>query len=249
MPWTSASQRCLSSSRLKTGRRSADTKKRHQKSVSLQPTSQIDEQAGAAAAASQEQELIRRVIAGDSEAQTRLFATHTAKLYRIALKVLGNKEDAEDAVQDGLCRAYSKLHTFQGRSSLSTWLTQIVINSALMTLRRNKHHLQTSLDGTSDDQNILLHNLVDGRPNPEKACINAEMNSLLAEQIRRLPPTTQQAFLLCYVEGRSRSESVELFGVSSAALKSRVNRACRKLASALSQFVHTDRQQRLSLTT
>lgn len=249
MLWTSPSQHGLSSRQLMADRRSADTKGRLPKSVSPHPTSEINQQAGTAAAASEEQELIRRVVAGDSEAQMRLFATHMPKLYRIALKVLVNKEDAEDAVQDGLCRAYSKLHTFQGRSSFSTWLTQIVINSALMIRRRNKHHLQTSLHEVSDDQKSVLHNLIDVRPNPEKACSRSEMNSLLVQEIRRLSPTAQEAFLLCYVEGRSRSELVELLGISSAALKSRVVRARRKLASALSQLLNTDRQQRLSLTT
>ena len=249
MPWASASQHGLSSRHLMAGRRSADTKKRLQKSVSLHPTSEMNQQAGTAVAASEEQELIRRVIAGDSEAQTRLFATHTAKLYRIALKLLVNKEDAEDAVQDGLCRAYSKLHTFQGRASFSTWLTQIVINSALMIRRRNKHHPQTSLQAMSDEQKSVLYNLIDDRPNPEKVCSRAEMNGLLVQEIRRLSPRAQEAFLLCYVEERSRSELVELLGISSAALKSRVARARRKLASALSQLLNTDRQQRLSLTT
>jgi RNA polymerase sigma-70 factor, ECF subfamily len=109
---------------------------------SLPTPSAPGEQAGVAVATSEEQKLIQQAIAGDSEAQTRLFETYTPRLHRIAFNVLRNNEDAEDAVQDGWCRAYSKLHTFAGRSSFSTWLTRIVINSALLIRRKNRHQVQ-----------------------------------------------------------------------------------------------------------
>src|SRR3984885_14145227 len=76
--------------------------------------------------------LIQRALAGNSSAQQLIFSRYTAKLQRSAFAILRNKEDAEDAVQDGLCRAYANLLSFHVRYSLSTWLTRIVINSALM---------------------------------------------------------------------------------------------------------------------
>src|SRR5208337_1173120 len=94
--------------------------------------------AGSAAAHTRctEWAIVQKAIAGDTEAQEHLFARHRPRLYRTAVALLRNKEDAEDAVQDGLCKAYTHLRSFQGRSSFSTWLTSIVINSALMSRRR-----------------------------------------------------------------------------------------------------------------
>jgi len=99
--------------------------------------------------------LIQQALRRDSRAQHELFATHAARLYRTAYAVLRNKEDAEDAVQNSLCNAFINLRSFKGRSSFSTWLTRIVINSALMIRRRRTAHVQTSLDEMMDDQPVL----------------------------------------------------------------------------------------------
>ena len=82
--------------------------------------------------------LVRKALEGDSEALNKLFARNTRALYQIALRVLGNREDAEDAVQEGLLAAYRNLPRFEGRAKFSTWLTRIVINSARMRLRSLK---------------------------------------------------------------------------------------------------------------
>jgi RNA polymerase sigma-70 factor, ECF subfamily len=197
----------------------------------------------AAATSNQDQMLVQQSIAGNSEAQARLFATHTPKLYRIAFNVLRNKEDAEDAVQDGWCRAYSKLHTFQGRSSLATWLTRIVINSALMIRRRNKH-VQISLNHSSEDQRTLLRDLIDNRPTPEKAYWDGEINCLLVQQIHRLPSSTRAALLLRDVDELSVEESTKVLGIKRSAMKSRTLRARQKLAQRMLPLLRTDPQPR-----
>jgi RNA polymerase sigma-70 factor, ECF subfamily len=190
-----------------------------------------------------DQQLIERAMAGDSAAQSRLFATHTPRLYRVAFSVLRNKEDAEDAVQDGWCRAYSKLRTFERRSSLSTWLTRIVINSALMVRRQNKSRFLISLDEVSDNARGLQHCLVDEGRTPEEACGDGEVNELVAEQIRQLPPPTRTAFLLREVNELSTSESIERLGVNKSALKSRVQRARRRIAQNIRQLLQADCQR------
>jgi len=85
-----------------------------------------------------------RAIAGDRNAREQLFKMHAGKLYRTAFAVLGNKEDTEDALQESWFRAYGNLKSFEGRSSFSTWLTRIVINSGLMILRKNRVDLYAS---------------------------------------------------------------------------------------------------------
>ena len=104
------------------------------------------ERAAASPVVSEEWSLIQQAIGGDSPAQNQIFAGDTAKLHRTAFAILRNKEDAEDAVQEGLYKAYRNLGSFQGRSSLSTWLTRIVINSALMIRRRKNSRPEASLD-------------------------------------------------------------------------------------------------------
>ena len=93
--------------------------------------------------------VVQQAIAGNADAQERLFAGHTRRLYRTVFALLNNKEDAEDALQEGLCKAFTSLRSFQGRSSFSTWLTRIVINSALMARRRRSAHPEASLDETA----------------------------------------------------------------------------------------------------
>jgi RNA polymerase sigma-70 factor, ECF subfamily len=217
-------------------------KRKRRKLTALRPALAANDGA-AAATTNQDQLLAQQAIAANSEAQARLFATHTPKLYRIAFNVLRNKEDAEDAVQDGWCRAYSKLHTFQGRSSLSTWLTRIIINSALMIRRRNKH-VQISLNHASEDQRALLRDLVDNRPTPEEACSDGEMNGLLVQQIHRLPSSTRAALLLRDVDELTIEESTKLLGIKKSAMKSRTLRARQKLAQRMLPLLHTDRQRR-----
>lgn len=196
-------------------------------------------------------ELIEQALTGDRTTQGRLFKTHTSRLYRVAFNVLRNKEDAEDAVQDAWCRAYSKLRTFEGRSSLSTWLTRIVINSALMIHRRNRNKYQflTSLDEVFNDATSVRHCLVDKGHTPEEACGEVEVKGLLMQQIQQLPPTTGPAFQLRDVDGLSTSESMERLGVSKSALKSRVLRARRRIARNMRQLLRADRQKNRSLIT
>jgi hypothetical protein len=90
--------------------------------------------------------VVQQAIAGNAVAQEHLFAPQIGRLYRTAFAVLRNKEDAEDALQDGLCTAYTRLSSFEGRSAFCTWLARIVIDSALMTRRRKRAHAEVSLD-------------------------------------------------------------------------------------------------------
>lgn len=182
------------------------------------------------ATADEDLALMQRAVAGDSEAQTRLFTTHTPRLHRAALGVLRNNEDAEDAVQDTWRKAYSKFHTFEGRSSLSTWLTRITINSALMIRRRHKNVFEISLQETANDDQGSLPQPVDLGPTPEESCRQVELRELLAQHINRLPSLTRAAFLLRDMDGFTTTESIKLLGIKKSALKSRVQRARRRLA-------------------
>jgi RNA polymerase sigma-70 factor (ECF subfamily) len=178
--------------------------------------------------------LVQRAIAGDVNAKELLFAPHLHRLHRVAFAMLRNQEDAEDALQDALCKAYSQLGSFQGRSSFSTWLFRITMNSALMTLRRRRSHSESSLDEVEDNRpGWLRHAAVDKQPNPEQICTLAELDALIEKQISKLSPAEQAAFRYYAVDGFSIRESCQALGVPETILKSRIFRTRRKVARGL----------------
>jgi RNA polymerase sigma-70 factor, ECF subfamily len=178
--------------------------------------------------------IVQQAISGDAEAHENLFARYTGRLYRTAFAVLRNKEDAEDALQNGLCKAFTSLRSFQGRSSFSTWLTRIVINAALMIRRKNNVHPEASLDEILDGQPERLRNgAVDARPSPEKICASIEFKAHFEDHVRQLPPVLQAAFRLRVINGLSATESSQALGIPANTFKSRIFRARQKLTFAL----------------
>jgi RNA polymerase sigma-70 factor (ECF subfamily) len=156
----------------------------------------------------------------------------------MAFAILRNREDAEDAVQDGLCRAFANLQSFQGRSSFSTWLTRIVINSSLMIRRKRNGRSEASLDELIDNRpEQLQYKIVDAGPNPEQICASVEMRALVEKQVRQLPAGLQTAFQLYGLDHRSAVETMQTLGIGTSAFKSRISRARRKLENGLRQTV------------
>jgi len=181
--------------------------------------------------------LVEQAMAGDANALELLVAPNLGRLYRVAYAILRNKEDAEDALQDSLCKAYLRLDSFQGRSSFSTWLTRIVINTALMALRRQRRraiHLEYPLDEIVHDPEAWpVRMAVDQRPDPERICAAVELNALIKEQILKLPKSERDVFLHYAINGHSVAESSMTFGIPEATLKSKILRTRRKLARGL----------------
>lgn len=181
--------------------------------------------------------VVQQAIAGNAGAQEQLFARHTGRLYRAAFAVLRNKEDAEDALQEGLCKAYTSLSSFQGRSSFISWLTRIVLNEALMSRRRKKAHPEFSLDDILDSQlERLPKSMVDVQPDPEKIYAAAEVHALVEQQVRQLPTGLQEAYRLRANKGLSTTESSQALGIPTSAYKSRIFRARRRLVHELRQI-------------
>jgi len=175
-------------------------------------------------------ERVQRAIANDAAAQDQLYKMSAAKLYRSAFAVLRNREDAEDAVQDCWLRAYTNLKSFQGRSSFSTWLTRIVINSALMNLRKKRNECQPrdqDLDGIEKDS--LSFQLFSSSPNPEQICAEEERKNLLNAAIANLEPRLRTAVQMGQLRERSLKETAGALGISLAAVKARLFHARVKL--------------------
>lgn len=181
-----------------------------------------------------EQDLIQRAMDGDSESQDQLFARYRTRLYRLALRLLRRKEEAEDAVQDGLLLAYKNLSSFQGRSLFSTWLTRIVVNAALVRMRRQKARPEFFLQEISPEERFPAGHVVDLRPDPEQECAYLETRNILDGALEELSPSIRSAFQLRELEDLSNSEAAEVSGVQIGAFKSRISRARSQLAARLS---------------
>ena len=181
-----------------------------------------------------EEQLIQRSLNGDAGALDTLFTRNTRTLYQTALRVLGNPEDAEEALQEGLLSAYRNLPRFEGRSQFSTWLTRIVINAALMRRRSKRARPAVSLDDWAADGELpLAERFADESPNPEQIYAGTELGDRVRKKLGEISPLLRTAFWLREIEGLSAEEAAQVLGVSRNTLKARLWRARQELAARL----------------
>src|ERR1700681_3343355 len=181
-----------------------------------------------------EQKLIRAGQRGDSEAGETLFRRYHRPLFQTALRVLGNAEDAEAALQDGLLSAYRNLKRFEGRSQFSTWLTRIVINAALMRRRSAKSRPAISLDETPrEDELPATERFAADGPNPEQVFAGTELREIISANLDELSPLLRTAFVLREMEGYSTGGAAKKVGGTENTLQGRLWRARHQLAERL----------------
>src|SRR5215469_5382889 len=181
-----------------------------------------------------EDQLIERGLNGDKGALDALFARNTRSLYQTALRVLGNPEDAEEALQEGLLSAYRNLPRFERRSQFSTWLTRIVINAALMRRRSKRARPAVSLDDVVKEGDVpLAERFADDGPNPEQLYAGTELNNRMNKKLAEISPLLRTAFLLREIEGLTARKAAHVLGVSRNTLKARLWRARQELATRL----------------
>lgn len=185
----------------------------------------------------QENILLRSATEGDSEALGQLFSRYMPQLYRTALRLLKNPDDAEDALQDSLLAALRSLGGFQGRAHVSSWLTRIVVNSCLMQLRRRRCVLMTSIDTQPNSDFLpLAAALVDSGADPEEIWAQQEQREMLVNVLSSLQPKYLQPLWLRYFEGLSYQEVAEDQEISKGCLKTRLHRARQKLRTKVVKY-------------
>jgi RNA polymerase sigma-70 factor, ECF subfamily len=151
--------------------------------------------------------------------------------YRCALRVLGNAADAEDAVQEAVLAAYKHIGQFRGQSQISTWLTTIVRNCALMQLRRRPRQIHLPLDEMEEKQQYFVwERLADGRFSPEDECRNSELTDRLRSCAALLSSPLRRTFQLRVVNGLSISETARILGLPHGTIKAQLARARAKIA-------------------
>jgi RNA polymerase sigma-70 factor (ECF subfamily) len=176
--------------------------------------------------------LVAAAKLGNHAAFVELWARHSNTAFRMAYRITGNHEDAEDVIQDAWMKAYVHLNTFDGRAKFSTWLTRIAINSALMILRRKRVRPETSMEITDGDT-WPYREIADQTKNVEELYARHERVERLRRAICHLQPTLRNVVELRQSNDRSVKEIAELAGISVAATKSRLLRARKILRKAL----------------
>lgn len=173
---------------------------------------------------------------GDMTAFEQLIKRHTSMVFRVAMHILASPEDAEDVLQEAFLKAFQHLNTFEERSRFSTWLTKIVVNSALMKLRSLRRSTLTSLDEESEDGSTLVDTIADWRPNPEQLYRRTELSGILLGALASLPEGCRVVFLLRDVEGLSTAETAEMLQLTVNNVKSKLFRARLRLRARLSKY-------------
>ena len=200
------------------------------------PTSLAIEIEGSMRAATDEL-LTLAARSGNSSAFVELGRRHSKRIQHRIYGILGNWEDAEDALQDSMLKAFRHLDQFRGNCKFSTWLTTIAVNSALMLIRKRRTGFLTSYSRTADGSDISESwDLPDNRPGPEHLCAGREMEELLRCAIQMLPGSHRTTFELYYARNYSTNKIAQALGISVGATKSRLLRARKTLRASLSDF-------------
>jgi len=160
---------------------------------------------------------------GDRIEFARMVDMYSTQIYRLALKMLGDEQDAEDVLQNTFLKALKAIEKFEGRSSLSTWLYRIAVNESLMLLRRKKPTVPVAMD-YEDDEDELRHptQFTDWCCMPEDELLSTESKRHLDEAVRRLPEKLRIVFILRDIEGLSIRETSEALEITETAVKARL---------------------------
>ena len=180
--------------------------------------------------------LARRIAAGDRVAFEQLMRSHNPALFRTARSIVRDDADAEDVLQDAYIAALRHIGDFRGGSRLTTWLTRIVINTALGRLRsRRRDNVVELLDARGLDSPLEQTMADDPNTSPEQSAMRAQLRGLLEQQIDALPLAYRTAFILREVEEMTIDEAAECLAIPAATVRTRVFRARALLRAALAE--------------
>jgi RNA polymerase sigma-70 factor, ECF subfamily len=175
--------------------------------------------------------------AGDRAEFARLVEAYSAPIYRLAIKMLANSQDAEDVLQETFIKALRHLDQFDGRARISTWLYRIAANEALMVLRKRKRPV-VSIDepNEDDDSEQEAMQIVDWCCMPEIELMSTEAQHYLNQAVTGLSDSLRVVFVLRDMQGLSTEETARVLDLSETAVKTRLSRARLQLRNQLSNY-------------
>lgn len=172
-----------------------------------------------------EKDLIRAVLNGDRAAARSLYDRHVPRVYQVVYRLLGDRDQAEEATQDTFVKAFARLEGFRGESSLATWLHSIAVSMALTALRKRKRRLLREAD--LDDAALLPETRTEGEP---------DLRDRLRQAIDALPEKFRVAVVLHDIEGYTHGEIARMTGIPEGTCKTRLMWGRAKLREALAAF-------------
>jgi len=178
--------------------------------------------------------LVDRVLAGDRRAFEPLVRRHERRVFRVTLAVLGNIEDAEEAMQDAFVKAFRHLGQFRKESRFTTWLTRIAVNNAIQKRNARKNFVPLAEVETAEEL-FAPKRYEPWKSNPEQLYGKQEMHRFVEEAIQSLPEIYREAFVLRDVEELSSEEAAEVLGIKVPALKTRLLRARLMMRETLAE--------------
>ena len=183
--------------------------------------------------------LIAKVRAGSHQAFGELAVRHSAQVYGVSYKMLRNREDAEDNLQNVLFKAYRKIHQFEGKSQFSSWLIRIAINEAMMLLRKRRPERATAsanMDPSKGQPDTII-GIRDSHADPEREYIARELTT---KAFNGLNPNLRDSFILHKAEGWTHPELARTLGVDTGTVKSRIFRTRVRLRQLLQSLTNTE---------
>ena len=186
---------------------------------------------------------LARARQGDSEAFRVLVEQHSRSVFRLAFRMIGNEQDAEDVVQDSFLRAYRQLGRFESRANFGTWLYRITANCAVDLMRSKQARHDQSRAETLD---VAVDTTMSEVPDPERIAGSAEIQRRVTAALEGLSPLERAAFTLRHYEGRSIDEISRTLGLGTSAAKHSVFRAVKKLRAALEPLAPAAAAERAS---
>lgn len=173
-----------------------------------------------------EQDLIARVQSGEHESFYELVKPYERRVYAAALAILRRPEDAEDAAQEAMLKAFANIRQFRAEARFSTWLIQITVNESLMRRRRERTVIMEGIDDRREDEtDYQPREFADWREIPSEALERKEVRRKLAEALGTLDRKYREVFMLRDMEKLNIQETAEALGISTASVKTRLLRA------------------------
>jgi len=170
-----------------------------------------------------EERLIAAAKAGGQAAFGELSERHVKKVFRVIHRIMRNREDAEDALQDCLLNAFAHIQDFDERSRFATWLTRIAINAALAKFRKSHRKREIPVHESNPPCELERHSEIqDNAPDPEEICRLRERTEILNNAILRLRPLARRVVELHQLQEHSLTETAQILGISTAAAKARM---------------------------
>jgi RNA polymerase sigma-70 factor (ECF subfamily) len=178
-------------------------------------------------------EAAREARLGNQQAFRVLVERHSRVLFRLAYRMTGNEQDAEDLVQESFLRAYKQLHNFDERAAFGTWLHRICVNCSLDLIRARKTRREIQNKVEDEQTTSWLEKVAAPGPSPERLMLSNQVTELLEPALAKLSETERAAFILRHYEGSSIEDIAKALGVQTSAAKHSVFRAVQKLRRSL----------------